>query len=263
MHKAVIRTAVFAAGFLFTGFSTRQSIQKMDYIAFQPGERLEYDLDFNGINGGEATFDLKNDKQVIAGQPHFHLYVTGRSNKLVDPFYKVRDIYESFFDEKTLLPSAFFRDVKEGSYKKTEYYLFNQPKGLVKIGDQTHSVEANQTFDLLSAFYYLRCIDFSKAKPGYKVQLNSFFDGGIFPMGVEFKGRKTVKTGIGNVKCLVFTPMLITGRIFKDQSGMKLYVSDDKNQIPVLIESEVYLGTVRASLRKYSGLKFPFSALGK
>jgi hypothetical protein len=81
-------------------------------------------------------------------------------------------------------------------------------------------------------------------------------------MGVHYLGKKTITTAnFGKVKCLVFRPKLIEGRVFQDQEDMTLYVSDDKNQIPVRIESKVYLGTVRADLVKYSGLKYPFSSL--
>lgn len=262
MQISAITLFVFLAG-IFASPTPEKSVPQVDYLAFQRGEYLEYEMEYNGINGGTATFELKNDARMIAGENHYHLYVTGKTNRVLDRIYKVRDVYESFVSEETLLPSAFFREVREGSYKKTEYYLFNQTKGLVKTGGQLHEVDANRTFDLVSAFYYLRCIDFSTAKPGHKVQVNSFFDGGIFPMGVEYKGKATVKTSLGKIRCRVFSPMLITGRIFKEQSGMKLYVSDDKNQIPVRIESDVYLGTISATLTEYKGLKYPFSALVK
>jgi hypothetical protein len=263
VYGSIIRVCgLFVAGILLA-VPAQKATPGVDYVAFRESEFLRYRLDYKGINGGEATFEIKKESKIIAGEPHYHLYVTGRSNKVVDRIYKVRDVYESFISKSTLLPSAFFRDVREGGYQKNEYYLFNQSLGLVKVAEKMHEVDPNQTFDLVSAFYYLRCIDFSKAKPGYKVQVNSFFDGGIFPMGVEYLGKQTIKTSLGKVRCRVFSPILITGRIFKDQSDMKLYVSDDKNQIPILIESEVYLGTVRAMLKEYKNLRFPFSALEK
>jgi hypothetical protein len=268
MYGSTVKAVIVIATLFFATpagdkTSENKSAPKVDYIAFQPGEFLRYRMDFNGINGGQATFELKKDSKIIGGEKHFHLYVTGKTNRIVDRIYKVRDVYESYFSEKTLLPSAFFRDVKEGGYKKTEYYLFNQPKGLVKTEEKFHEVDPNQTFDLPSAFYYFRCLDYSKAKPGDKIQVNAFFDGNIFPMGVEYKGKQTIKTSIGRIRCKVFAPMLIKGRIFKEQSSMKIYVSDDKNQIPVHIESDVYMGTISATLIEQRGLKFPFDSLVK
>ena len=83
----------------------------------------------------------------------------------------------------------------------------------------------------------------------------------MFPLGVTYIGKKTIETSVGRVRCLVFQPKLIEGRVFVNQSDMKIYVSEDKNQIPVRIESAVYMGTVKADLSSFENLKFPFSAL--
>jgi hypothetical protein len=108
-----------------------------------------------------------------------------------------------------------------------------------------------------------RCFDYTKAKKEDFFPVEAFFEEEMFPMGVWFVGIETIKTNIGNVRCKVFYPKLIEGRVFQEQSKMRLYVSDDKNQIPIRIESDVYLGTVKAEISDYAGLKFPFHALIK
>lgn len=236
------------------------ALPKIDYIAYQTGEKLKYDLNYNGISGGVANFEIKPETKAIGGRQHFQVSVTGKSLPVLDPFYKVRDYYESFIDTETLMPSVFIRDVTEGKYAKKEYYIFDRAQNQIKAGKVTHTVKT-ELHDIVSAFYYLRCIDFSKKQAGYTVNVNSFFDEEVLPMGVTYKGKATITTAtLGKVSCHVFKPKLIEGRVFQDQEDMTLYVSDDKNQIPVRIESKVYLGTVRADLVKYSGLKFPFSA---
>ena len=39
-----------------------------------------------------------------------------------------------------------------------------------------------------------------------------------------------------------------------------VYVSDDKNRIPLLIESPVSVGSVKAVLKNYKGLKYNMTA---
>ena len=110
-------------------------------------------------------------------------------------------------------------------------------------------------------FIFLRCLDYSDIKPGDEIPVKSFFDKEVFPLGVEYTGKKVIKTKFGKMRCMVFKPKLIEGRIFKDQRDMTLYVSDDKNKIPVRIESAVLVGKVKADLIEYSKLKYPLTAL--
>ncbi|RYD78340.1 MAG: DUF3108 domain-containing protein [Sphingobacteriales bacterium] len=232
---------------------------KIDYVAYQPGEFLKYDLNYNGISGGVSTFQIKNETKAIAGKPHFQVSITGKSFPVVDAFYKVRDYYESYIDVETLLPTVYIRDVTEGKYVKKEYYIFDQKDRQIIANKQTYKVQTDM-HDIVSAFYYLRCIDFSNKPIGYTLNLNAFFDEEVFPLGVQYRGKTIINSSVGKINCMIFKPKLIEGRVFQDQEDMTIYVSDDKNQVPVRIESKVYLGRVRAELVKYSGLKFPFTA---
>ena len=236
--------------------------KKPSYTAFQKGETLNFRLTFNGIYGGESNFIVMKETQIIADKQHYHVHVTGTSSKLLDAFYKVRDFYDSYIDINTLLPTVFIRDVTEGRYTKKEHYVFDQKKNRVKVRDTVFKVNPN-IHDLVSAFYYLRCFDYNNAKKGDFFPVEAFFEEESFPMGVWYVGKETIKTNIGKVRCKVFHPKLIEGRVFQEQSSMRLYVSDDKNQIPIRIESDVYLGTVKAEISTYKGLKYSFDALIK
>ncbi|MGZ5302949.1 MAG: DUF3108 domain-containing protein, partial [Bacteroidia bacterium] len=203
---------------------------KKEYIAFLPGEKLKYDINYNGISAGEGNFEIKTEPKIIAGKPHFHISITGKSYPVLDPFYKIRDYYESFIDQETLMPSVFIRNVTEGKYTDQEYYIFDRSRNSIIANKHIYAVKSNM-HDIVSAFYYLRCVDFSNKQPGYVVDVNSFFDEEELPMGVQYIGKKTITSShIGTVKCLVFRPKLIEGRVFEDQEDMTLYVSDDKNQ---------------------------------
>ncbi len=254
-------SALFSFGFRQENKAPAQTLPAIDYIAYQPGEKLRYDLTYNGISAGEGNFEIKPQPKLIAGKPHYHISIVGKSYPVFDPFYRVRDYYESYIDQETLMPSVFIRNVSEGKFKDQEYYIFDRSKNQIIANKQVYA-DKKDLHDIISAFYYLRCIDFSNKKTGYTINVESFFDEEVFPMGVQYMGKKVISTTqFGKVRCHVFRPKLIEGRVFQDQQDMTLYVSDDKNQIPVRIESKIYMGIVRAELVKYSGLKFPFGAL--
>ena len=46
----------------------------------------------------------------------------------------------------------------------------------------------------------------------------------------------------------------------KDDAKMTVWVSDDQNRIPILIESPVSVGSVKMVLKEYWGLKYDFTA---
>ena len=231
-----------------------QKLPPIEFIPFQNGEELHFDLSYGVISAGSAFFKIDELEEF------YHISVFGRSYKFFDIFYKVRDLYESYIDKKTMLSLRFQRNIHEAGYRVEEQYDFNQQKNTITVGSKIYSVKEDM-LDIISCFYYVRSIDFSHLQPGWELSMNTFFEKSMFPVGVKYIGRGTIKTSLGNFKCLIFQPKLIPGRVFKNQSDMTLYVSDDKNQIPLRVKSAVYLDYVYADLISYKNLKYPLSSL--
>ena len=116
--------------------------------------------------------------------------------------------------------------------------------------------------DIFSILYYCRNIAFSSIKLGSSFPVNVMLDEKEYPLNVKFLGRQsqTVVKDMGNYKTILFSPQVIDGRVFKDGSELKLWVSDDLNKIPLLIESPLSVGSVKVVLKSYKGLRYPFSA---
>jgi hypothetical protein len=49
---------------------------------------------------------------------------------------------------------------------------------------------------------------------------------------------------------------MVVGNIFTEEEGMKVWVSNDKNRIPLLIESPISVGSVKCVMTEYHGLKY-------
>jgi hypothetical protein len=47
--------------------------------------------------------------------------------------------------------------------------------------------------------------------------------------------------------------------VFKDEENVTLWVSDDKNKIPVRIKASILVGSVKAELIEARGLAHPFA----
>jgi hypothetical protein len=77
---------------------------------------------------------------------------------------------------------------------------------------------------------------------------------------IQYLGKEVVKTKAGKFRCLKFKPMVATGKVFSNPYPMTLWVTDDKNRLPILVESAVSVGSVKAELISFSGLANPTEA---
>ena len=243
----------------------------MENSTFQVGEELTYKLYYNWnfvwLAAGEVTFKVKEYK----GQ--YHLSAVGKTFKSYEWFFKVRDYYDTYVNKESLLPEVSYRDIREGKYRLYDKVIFDQEKGLAtshrgdtkeKTNKKDYTVDAC-VHDLLSVVYYARNIDFDKYNTGQEFPVKIFMDKEVWPLKVKYKGkakRKKVK-GEGRYNTIKFSPQVITGDVFKEGTEMNVYVSDDKNRIPVLIESPVSVGSVKAVLKEYKGLKYDMTAKAK
>jgi len=237
--------------------------EKPEYRPFKRGEFLRYNIHYGIVDAGEATFSVLDTMHKIGGKPHYAVKVTGRSYKSWDIFYKVRDYYFSYIDSATMLPSVYSRNVLEGDYSDKESYFFdrkiNQAKGKNKIGESNVAIPVNVQ-DLASMVYFARSFRFYEKEIGSKLKINVFFASEWFECGARFAGYEDVKTSIGTFKCLKIIPELIEGRVFKGQNDMVVYVSADQNQIPIRIESEIFVGSIKVDLVEFKNLSFPLSS---
>jgi hypothetical protein len=83
-------------------------------------------------------------------------------------------------------------------------------------------------------------------------------DDGVFPFKLEYLGTEALKTKFGKVSCLKFRPYVQSGRVFKAQESISLWISNDLNKIPIRIEADLAVGSIKADLEAYNGLKNQF-----
>jgi hypothetical protein len=50
----------------------------------------------------------------------------------------------------------------------------------------------------------------------------------------------------------------MAGRVFKEEESLTLWVTADKNKVPMKIKADLRVGSLRADLEALKGLKHPF-----
>lgn len=229
--------------------------------AFKSGEWLRYKMSYSGfLRAGTAVLEV--DEKEYQGKKVYHTKGTGWTSGMIKWFFEVDDFYESYFDKENIKPYVFKRKIYEGGYKKHTITTFNHEVKKAYVQDFTLQkdtlVAFNNVQDMLSSFYYLRSLDISKIKVGDEIKLDMFFDEETFPFRLKFLGKQSLRTHIGKLETLVFRPYVLSGRVFKEQESVTIWISNDTNKIPLKLKADLRVGSLTAELEDYRGLANPF-----
>lgn len=231
--------------------------------AFQEGEWFKFEMSYsNFLKAGNATLEVK--ESTLDGKPVYHVVGKGWTTGAIKWFFKVKDRYESYIDKETGMPYKFIRKIDEGGHTKDIEIKFNHEKQEAFVEDKEHKTKKTiatekDIQDMVSAFYYLRNnYETDSIKEGEIVSLNMFFDEENYNFKLKFLGRETIDTEFGKVKTLKFRPYVMAGRVFKEQESLTLWVSADKNKIPLKIKADLAVGSLQANLEAFKGLKHSF-----
>ena len=244
--------------------SSAQCIE--ENFAFQGGEKLTYrgyyNWGFIWVAAGEVNLSI--DTTNYQGKEAFRFYGTGKNLKAFDWFFKLRDTLTCYADINTLAPLHFDRRTNEAKYKAHHEYWFDYSDSTIisKIQKRDRPVRMDTirnkacTFDILSVAYYVRNLDFSKYKKGEKIPVSMLVDNEIYPLYIRYKGLESIKTKSGErFECLKFSPLLVEGTMFKGGEDMTVWLSNDDNRIPIMVEAKVLVGSVKGVLDSYEGLR--------
>jgi hypothetical protein len=230
--------------------------------AFTHGEFIKYKVYYGWIDAGFASIKIQDQPAEMCGRSTYRVVGIGESSRTFDWFFKVRDRYESYIDKEMMAPLAFVRRVDEGGYTIKQDYIFNPEKETVFTGKKLVNTPA-YVQDLLSAYYFARTQDMRNAKPGELISVPCFVDDTLFTAKIRFIGRETITTDLGTFKCMVFRPVIQTGRIFKHEEDMNVWITDDENKIPIRAEAKILVGSIKMDLIDYSGLLNPLAKISR
>ncbi len=266
-RKSTIRTALAA---LLCVTTSTLSVAQNDFCntknsAYKAGEKLTfqayYNMGFIWIYAGNAVFTVQS--QMYNGRKVYHVVGDGRTAKSYEWFYKVRDLYESHIDQETLLPLHHVRAVNEGTLSYKHEIVFDRTGHTATTANGNKYPISQCTQDVVSAIYFARNIDYSKYKPGDKIPFEMFLDDKAYPLYIKYMGREKVETKRGTFNAIKIVPLLIEGTLFSGGEGMAVWVSDDKNHLPLRVSSPIVIGSVKADLMAYENLNNPFSSIIK
>ncbi|MDP1621086.1 MAG: DUF3108 domain-containing protein [Bacteroidales bacterium] len=239
---------------------------------FGDGEQIRYTVSYNWgpvwVDAGLVTFSVT--RELFHGKPSWHLKGTGKSFASYDFLFKVRDYFDSWIDPETFRSYDFRRNVYEGGYKLLNTLYFDNNAQLVIANTKTNNNPKRTdtlrmrpcAFDMLSAIYYTRTMDFSELNPDKKKYITVLIDDAYYDIYIRPMGKEIVESTDGNrYRCIKFAARMVQGTIFKGEEDVLVWVTDDANKIPVYIEAKIIVGTIKAHLKDAKGVRNPFTAV--
>ena len=256
MKKNILIVLIFVITFSISGQEKK--------VPYKSGEWLRYKMSYSGfLRAGTAILEVNETE--YQGKKVLHAKGTGWTSGMIKWFFEVDDVYESYFDKDNVKPYLFKRKIDEGGYKKHRITSFNYTSKQAYIQDFTNQKDTSVAFtnvqDVMSSFYYLRSIETKNLKKGDEVALDMFLDAQVYPFKLRFLGREVLKTKFGKVNSLVFRPLVQSGRIFKEEESVTIWITDDANKIPIKMQASLSVGSLRAELEDYKGLANSFEKI--
>ena len=227
--------------------------------AFGFGERLDYKVGYKFITAGTGYLQIMPNPVNRKGRPCYDIRFEVKSLPALDYLYKVRDQYSAVMDVAGLFSWEFNQKIREGRYKRDEQAIFDQANNLVYTRGETYKIPP-YTYDIMSAFYYVRSLNLSEMPKGTVFYLDNFFKDTTYRLGVKIHGKTVETVDAGKFRCIVIEPLVVEGGLFKSEGSIYIWLTDDARKIPIKVATKIPIGFVEAKLTGYSGVRGPIDA---
>lgn len=221
------------------------------------GERLEYELSWGFVTAGYASLEVKprNDGKV-------ELLTYATANKTVNKFYPVHDTVYTLVRKNGLMTDVFRKSLHEGTFHNKSLIRFNRDGKKAVLSDTVfkdpvkhyvkRSADTSVTIEglehsIMSAFYLVRTLPL---KEGATSKFSAVSGKKRYELKVVIHKRETIKTDLGTFKTVKVEPVLDGDGIFNSSGRIFIWFTDDEKRLPVLMQCEIKLGSIKAELTK-------------
>lgn len=235
--------------------------------SFKDGESITYDLYFNYgiVNAKAGVGSLKTDMVNYKGNSAYNLRMQLNTTGLTGSFYTVNDTLVSYID-MDLRPLLFTKNAFEGKDYSKEVQSFSYSDEGIKVRTNRvfngkkrfdETITTNDcTYDYLSVLALIRNLDYSGMKPGDQKQIQFLSGREIVNMAVNYNGTSKIKANDGKTYNTIQISLTIHDKAFKNsKEAISASLTDDSNRIPIIINTHLKIGAIRAVLKNVTGLR--------
>ncbi len=209
---------------------------------------------------GSVTIDTR-----ASDNGFFTSELTGRSASWADHIFSVRDTLRGRINSRTYEPVFYEKIAREdGDYKHDR--ITYQRKGGTMIGEciriqrkkkdkkdteiRTTLQAEGMTVDILSAFYYMRHLDYAKTDPGSSVTANIFSGKKKETLRITYHGLQTIEIDRKQVETYYITFTFTGDGGKKSSDDMFAWISTDSRRVPLKMKGNLPIGSIQCFLEE-------------
>jgi len=206
---------------------------------FVPGERLSYDVYFGAIKVGTGSMEVRGI-DTVRGRPAYH---TAFSLNGGIPFYKVDDVFESWFATDDLASLRFNQDQNEGTKERQHRYeIYPERRTYDDLSDQEpEQPSVADPLDDGSFVYFVRTVPL---EVGRTYEFQRYFKPDRNPVTIRVERRERVKVPAGTFDAIVIQPVIKTKGVFSESGHAELWISDDDRRVILQMKSQLSFGSL-------------------
>jgi hypothetical protein len=211
-------------------------------------EKLLYTVSFRYFTAGNAMITINND--TLNGNPIYELETFVKTNKFLDNFYKIRDKTTMLINPSNYSLLQIDKNINEGNYNR-KHSAYNQGDTLLFWDNKQYKINS-PIYDPISFMYYLRT---KETQIGDKFNFLSATSKGPKEVEVYVTKKETIRVSGSSFECLKIEPKAPDDQfLLKNNGEMKIWLSNDKNKIPIKIEMKTNIGNIIMKLNKSEGI---------
>lgn len=255
---ALLVLTLFVSSFVIK--TDNGKVAMLTHKTFPKGEKISYLVHYGFIDAGEATVSIDEQNHYVNGNTCYRVDVHGKTVGVFGWTTKVDDLWRSYIHSETHTPQKFYRLIRENKYRKEEVINFDHQGRRAKVQtrkkakDEWKSKEyqvPTDVQDMISGYYFLRRVDYSKLKKNDIVQMDAFMEDTVYNFKVRFLGEDEIRTKIGKQKAYVMAPIMPDNKIFSGDDAIKFWMSADDRRIPLKIRAKMWIGAVEVDITDY------------
>lgn len=231
-------------------------------VPFQVGEKLTYQVYWGPFIAGRASLEVQGIERVD-GHDCYHLVALARTSGLADLLYHIDNTSESWLDVNQLFTRRYREDRTEGNRPRRNQTVYDYDRKQATttnlINNKASALALDHPVqDVISALYYVR------VKPLATSISNSFLinaGGSNYNVNVCPDLRKTLWIRpLGDVAALRIEPKPTLNVVAANKGRMWFWLSDDNRRFPLLVVSDMKIGSARLVLFKVESDARPTNA---
>lgn len=219
-------------------------------------ETLNYKVNYKwGLihkQAGHATLTLKN-----VGDDYI-IQLTAASEPWADKIYQVRDTLNGIIQRADFRPKFYEKIAHEGDEDKHDTVTFGYSggkvtgacsrvkyrKGKERVNQKLMLEAEGTTVDMLSAYYYMRSIDYDKWSNGDSEEITIFSGKRKEILTIKYHGIEEAKADKKTFRCYHITFIFTSDGGKKTSDDMDAWISADSRRIPIRLEGKLPVGKV-------------------